>query len=489
MPSPLSIDILHTLQNILDMYKYDHEEVLVLEAVANGIDAGASRIDIAMNADHGSITFHNDGPPMSKKAFANYHTISSSTKHKGEGIGFAGVGAKIYLAAWPKANIVTVTGKNGTGYVSRMYRAGKKILYDTQDGATTGTLGAKLSGHRYGTSYTVSLNPKRVAWMGKNIMGILQFWFSHAMETGRLAVTVDGQRVEPWKPEGDVYDRTAQYDKTKVPCRIYISSRVMPEEILDVSYHVFGKRITSDRVDFTHQIREHARGRVACVADMSHLAKHLVANKEDFHRNFPVNKARSAVKKLFYTVLLETGLIVAQSRADQSTDKVTGEIEKNLARALLEDDLRMFSLLTAKTATASRDPNGGSVDRTKDKANSDDDVGALDTSDPVKDTSHNGTQEDPDSQGRRRRTRGISIIKEEYPTDPREGWISINDNAVVYNSGHKFSKIMAKSEDLYKYNLARVVASTLIKHKGEQEPMDAKTALNYLEKILQRIQN
>ena len=191
------------------MYKYDHEEVLVLEAVANGIDAGASRIDIAMDAERGSITFHNDGPPMNKRAFERYHTISSSTKRKGEGIGFAGVGAKIYLAAWPKANIVTVTGKNGTGYASRMYRAGKKVLYDTQDGTAAGILGAELSGHRYGTSYTVGLNPKRVAWMGKNITGILRFWFSHAMETGRLAVTVDGQRVEPWKPEGDAYDRTA----------------------------------------------------------------------------------------------------------------------------------------------------------------------------------------------------------------------------------------------------------------------------------------
>ena len=280
-----------------------------------------------------------------------------------------------------------------------------------------------------------------------------------------------------------------QYDKTKVPCRIYVSSRAMPEEMLDVSYHVFGKRITSDRVDFAHQIREHARGRVACVADMSHLAKHLVANKEDFHRNFPVNKARSAVKKMFYTVLLEAGLIVAQSRDGPSTDKVTGEIEKNLARALLEDDLRMFSLLTAKTAPASRGPDEGSEDRTKDRADPDGDAGALDTSDPAKETPRSGTQEDPDSQGRRRRTRGISIIKEEYPLDPREGWISINDNAVVYNSGHKFSKAMAKSEELYRYNLARVVASTLIKHKGEQEQMDAKAALGYLEKIIQRIQN
>lgn len=482
MPSPLSIDILHTLQNILDMYKYDHEEVLVLEAVANGIDAKASHIDIVVDAD--CISFHNDGPPMNKRAFDNYHTISSSTKRKGEGIGFAGVGAKIYLASWSGASIITITGKDGVGCASRMYRSGKKILYDTKDGSDTKILAAKLSAHRYGTSYVVTLNPKRVAWMAEHITPILQFWFSHAIETQRLSISVNGQNVEPWRPNGEVYDRVAQYDRTKVPCRIYVSSNTMPKEMLDVSYHVFGKRITNDRVDFAHQIREHARDKVVCVADMSPLAKHLVANKEDFHRNFPVNKARSAIKRLFYTVLLEAGMIVTQSRAEPSTDKVTGEIEKNLSRALLEDDLRMFSLLATKTAAAASDV--AKVPRDGQDGNGSD--SHIDTPTPSRETPPS-TQEDPDSQGPRRRTRGISIIKEEYPMDTREGWISISDNAVVYNSGHKFSKTMTKSEELYRYNLARVVASTLIKHKSEQDNMDAKTALGYLEKILQRIQN
>jgi len=38
MAEPLSIKILQTLKNLLDMYAYPKEEVLVLEAVANGIE-------------------------------------------------------------------------------------------------------------------------------------------------------------------------------------------------------------------------------------------------------------------------------------------------------------------------------------------------------------------------------------------------------------------------------------------------------------------
>jgi len=92
MAEPLSIKILETLKNLLDMYVYPKEEVLVLEAVANGIDAKAKKIEISFDQNDSGhyITFLNNGPPMNKADFQNYHTISSSTKTKGEGIGFAG---------------------------------------------------------------------------------------------------------------------------------------------------------------------------------------------------------------------------------------------------------------------------------------------------------------------------------------------------------------------------------------------------------------
>ena len=115
------------------MYEYPNEEVLVLEAVANGIDAKAKKIEINFESNDSGhyVTFLNDGPPMNGDDFENYHTISSSTKTKGEGIGFAGVGAKIFLAAWDKAEIVTVTGKNNQVLVSRMFRRGDNVEYDS----------------------------------------------------------------------------------------------------------------------------------------------------------------------------------------------------------------------------------------------------------------------------------------------------------------------------------------------------------------------
>ena len=70
-----------TLYNLLKMYSREPEEVLVLEAVANGMDAKAKRIDIKLTKDKEEyfIAFHNNGLPMSKEDFENYHTVSRSS--------------------------------------------------------------------------------------------------------------------------------------------------------------------------------------------------------------------------------------------------------------------------------------------------------------------------------------------------------------------------------------------------------------------------
>ena len=91
------------------MYQYRDETVCVNEAIANAVDAFrensilGGKIDITFEKtddDYGYITFHNNAPPMAKDLFVTkYHTVSLSTKKKGRGIGFAGVGAKLFLAS------------------------------------------------------------------------------------------------------------------------------------------------------------------------------------------------------------------------------------------------------------------------------------------------------------------------------------------------------------------------------------------------------
>ena len=185
------------------MYEYPNEEVLLLEAIANGMDAKATKIQITLSMDNSGyyITFLNNGPAMTNAEFENYHTISSSTKSKGDGIGFAGVGAKIFLAAWTQAEIITITGANNRVIASKMFRSGNDVDYEsTLDGATLSDItGKTFVNHKEGTSYKVKVNENGYKWLEQNITEKLQFWFNEAIVSQKLELKVNGGIIKKWE--------------------------------------------------------------------------------------------------------------------------------------------------------------------------------------------------------------------------------------------------------------------------------------------------
>src|SRR3989304_7280974 len=233
MGEPLPIKLYETLVNLLGMYAYPHEEVLVLEAVANGIDAGAKKIAITFekNQDKKFITFHNDGPPMKEEDFENYHTISLSSKTRGKSIGFAGVGAKIFLASPGGSEIITTTGQGASIFASRMYRKGKDVEYETSlKQPISEILGTKKIKHDFGTSYKEEITAKGYEFLKDNIIEILQFWFNYAITSKSLVLTVNGKIVSPWEPRGEKFKKIIQYKKEKIRCYFWISEEEIPEE-------------------------------------------------------------------------------------------------------------------------------------------------------------------------------------------------------------------------------------------------------------------
>ena len=306
-----------TLHNLLKMYSREPEEVLVSEAVANGMDAKAKEIHIKLTKDKEDyfIAFHNNGLPMDKDDFENYHTVSYSLKVKGECIGFAGVGAKIFLGVENETEIITITGKNEKSLlVSRMYRNGKNIEYETNlEEPIPKSLHEIISNatvnHTYGTTYQVKLTAKGYRYLKEEIKRILQFWFDYGIISNMLQITVDGTIVEPTKLYTEKFKKSVTYKGQKINCLFYISKEVIPEERRHIVYSVFGKRIKNEIGDFSYQIVEDMSKKVSCDADVSLLAEYLTTNKEDFHKNPQVNNVKIRIKEAFQKFLKENNLI------------------------------------------------------------------------------------------------------------------------------------------------------------------------------------
>src|SRR5262249_44770265 len=75
------------------------------------LDSGATRVDLATDPATATFAVADDGAGMKRRELARYHDIAATTKVRGEGIGFAGVGIKLGLLACEEVVTETRRGK------------------------------------------------------------------------------------------------------------------------------------------------------------------------------------------------------------------------------------------------------------------------------------------------------------------------------------------------------------------------------------------
>ena len=231
----MEFDNLHTLENFLDIYN-NPGEMVVTEAIANSLDVDSDRIDIKIGKNSNGkcmITFQDNGPGMNKEVFADYHVGSRSTKSKGTGIGFAGIGAKVYLAAWDKTEIFTETCCGNETLSSVMYRDGRTLKWRE----------LKPTRRQRGTLYKVLLNNEDYEYLEGSLEQIIIEFFNIAM-LNDLRITINGKVVKPWSPK--IKKKKTDFvtvSGRKLPYVFILSDEEVPHDRIGIEYHVKGKKI------------------------------------------------------------------------------------------------------------------------------------------------------------------------------------------------------------------------------------------------------
>ncbi|MGH7264343.1 MAG: ATP-binding protein, partial [Candidatus Rokuibacteriota bacterium] len=113
------VDLLHLLEDLRDAYPGALEETILVEIVANALDSGAGRIELTADPGAATFTVVDDGGGMKRRELARYHDVAASSKVRGEGIGFAGVGIKLGLLA--SEEVLTET-RRGATHVATSWR-------------------------------------------------------------------------------------------------------------------------------------------------------------------------------------------------------------------------------------------------------------------------------------------------------------------------------------------------------------------------------
>ncbi len=105
------VDLHHLLEDLRDAYPGTVEETILTEMVANALDSGASTIQIHTDSAESTLTLSDNGSGMRRADLRQYHDIAATTKTRGRGIGFAGVGIKLGLLLCDEVFTETFRGK------------------------------------------------------------------------------------------------------------------------------------------------------------------------------------------------------------------------------------------------------------------------------------------------------------------------------------------------------------------------------------------
>ena len=117
------VDLLHLLEDLRDAYTQSLEETILTELIANALDSGARTIALTMDAAERAFAIRDDGGGMTRKELRRFHDVAASTKLRGQGIGFAGVGVKLGLLAADQ--VVTETRRNAVHVATAWHLAGR----------------------------------------------------------------------------------------------------------------------------------------------------------------------------------------------------------------------------------------------------------------------------------------------------------------------------------------------------------------------------
>lgn len=112
------VDLLHLLEDLRDAYVGSLEETILTEIIANALDSGASAVSFRTDPAAPSLTVLDSGSGMRRRDLRRYHDLAASTKSRGAGIGFAGVGIKLGLLV--SSEVVTET-RSGASHVATVW--------------------------------------------------------------------------------------------------------------------------------------------------------------------------------------------------------------------------------------------------------------------------------------------------------------------------------------------------------------------------------
>jgi hypothetical protein len=341
------VDLQHLLEDLRDAYTGALEETILTEVVANALDSGASRIRLLTSPSDATLTIVDDGSGMLRRELARYHDIAASTKSRGEGIGFAGVGIKLGLLV--SREVITETIRGATHVATRWHLASRrrapwKWIQPPGLTASRGTAVQLILTNQLSPLLDAGYLEETVR---RHFEPLLDPMFDDLLRRhyrGGVVFEVDGRELSrTGVRESEIVATSITLGRRRTPSATGFIERnpLLPADRAGIAISTFGKVIKRgwDWLGLTPAPRAHIGGLI----EAPDLAACLTLSKNDFIRTGTRGASYLAYRKAIQEVV-SAQLAQWGDASDAEARPRTQRLERDLER-VLEDLADEFPLL------------------------------------------------------------------------------------------------------------------------------------------------
>jgi hypothetical protein len=356
------VDLLHLLEDLRDAYPGAAEESILTEIVANSLDSGAAAVAITADPAASALTIVDDGRGMRRRELARYHDVAATTKVRGEGIGFAGVGIKIGLLV--SEEVLTETRRGGR-QAATAWRLASRHRAPWRWVPPPGLLAGNGTGVRLRLKNPLSplLDPGFIeGTLWRNFRPLLEPALARALAPHYprgVRFVVNGRELHPqsWEaPEkAPIGVRLARKRKPSAVGFLVRERLPLPEESQGLAVSTFGKVIK--RGWEWLGIVPASPERIGGLVEVPALAQALTLNKADFIRTGSRGALYLAYRKAIQQAVARQLALWGDLReAVERPRRATRPVERDLEAVLLDlaDRFPLLATLVERRAGGQR---------------------------------------------------------------------------------------------------------------------------------------
>jgi|WetSurMetagenome_2_1015567.scaffolds.fasta_scaffold18309_2 hypothetical protein len=346
------VNLKHLLEDIRDSYSLPLSETIIVEIIANALDSRTGEIRLLTDPGNNTLTIIDDGKGMNQYEFQKYHDIAATTKIRGKGIGFAGIGAKLSL----------LVGKVTTETIMNRHHAASEWWLETEQRAPWKSISPKNRiASRTGTSVSIACPAENPLTDEKFVKETVLKHFYPLIDsefglilndiyTRPIKIYVNGCQLtgEPVFSERRML--IVKKGRRQKPIGfgfIVKADKDLDEDLRGMAISTYGK-IIKRGWDWIGETPRNP-GKITGIVEIPELAAILTTNKSDFLRDAAslakFYAFRKSVQDTLRPVLQEMGEIASNTERKEAAARPLEKEIRNVLRRMIEDFPELSPLL------------------------------------------------------------------------------------------------------------------------------------------------